>query len=50
MRWAGHVAGMGEKINLYKTSVRNSEGKKLVGRIRRRWEDNTKIDNGVVFP
>jgi hypothetical protein len=40
MRWAGHVARMGEKRNAYRLSV----GKRPIGRPRRRWVDNIKID------
>jgi hypothetical protein len=36
MRWAGHVALMGEMRNAYKSSVRIPEGKRLLGRRRRR--------------
>jgi hypothetical protein len=39
MRWAGHVARMGEKRNVYR-----SEGKRPLGRPRRRWMDNVKMD------
>jgi hypothetical protein len=35
MRWAGHVAGIGEKRNAYKILVENPEGKRLLGRPRR---------------
>jgi hypothetical protein len=44
MRWAGHVARMGEKMNAYRILVGKPEGKKPLGRPRRRWEDNIKID------
>jgi hypothetical protein len=44
MRWAGHVARMGEKRNAYRTFVGNSEGRRSLGRPRRRWVDNIKID------
>jgi hypothetical protein len=40
MRWAGHVARMGEGTDVY----RKSEGKRPLGRDRRRWEDNIKMD------
>jgi hypothetical protein len=43
MRWAGHVARMGEKRNSYKILVGKSEGKRLLGRPRRRWVDNIKM-------
>jgi len=44
MRWAGHVAGMGEKRGVYRVLVGKPEGMKLLGRPRRRWEDNIKMD------
>jgi hypothetical protein len=42
MRWTGHVARMGEKRNVYRVLVRKSEGKRPLGRPRRRWVDNSK--------
>jgi hypothetical protein len=44
MRWAGHVARMGENRNVYKFLVGKPEGKRPVGRPRRRWIDNIKLD------
>jgi hypothetical protein len=44
MRWAGHVARMGEKRNVYKLLVGKPEGKRPLGRPRRRWMDNIKMD------
>jgi hypothetical protein len=44
MRWTGHVARMGEKTNAYKILVGKPEGKRPLGRPRRRWVDNIKID------
>jgi hypothetical protein len=44
MRWAGHVARMGEKRNAYRILVRKPEGKRPLERPRRRWMDNVKID------
>jgi hypothetical protein len=44
MRWAGHVARMGEKRNAYRILVGTPEGKRPLGRPRRRWVDNIKID------
>jgi hypothetical protein len=44
MRWAGHVARMGEKINAYRLLVGKLEGKRPLGRPRRRWVDYTKMD------
>jgi hypothetical protein len=43
MRWAGHIARMVEKCNAYRILVGKSEGKKSLGRPRRRWEDNIKM-------
>jgi hypothetical protein len=44
MRWAGHVARMGEGRNVYRVLVGKPEGKRPVGRPRRRWEDGIKMD------
>jgi hypothetical protein len=44
MRWAGHVARMGEKINAYRLLVGKPEGKRSLGIPRRRWVDNIKMD------
>jgi hypothetical protein len=44
MRWAGHVARMGEK-NAYRILVGKQEGKRPLGRPRRRWEDNIRRDH-----
>jgi hypothetical protein len=44
MRWAGHVARMGEKGNVYGLLVGKPEGKRLLGRPRHRWIDNIKMD------
>ena len=44
MRWAGHVARMGEKRGVYRVLVGKPEGKRPLGRPRRRWEDNIKMD------
>jgi hypothetical protein len=44
MRWAGHVARMGEKRNAYRLLVAKPEGKRPLGRPRRRWVDNIKMD------
>jgi hypothetical protein len=44
MRWTGHVALMSEKSNAYRIFVANPEGKRTLGRIRRRWENNNKIN------
>ncbi|KAJ4429461.1 hypothetical protein ANN_21630 [Periplaneta americana] len=44
LRWAGHVARMGESTSVYKVLVGRPEGKRPLGRPRRRWEDNIKMD------
>jgi hypothetical protein len=44
MRWAGHVARLGEGRGAYRVLVGRPEGKRLLGRPRRRWEDNIKMD------
>jgi hypothetical protein len=44
MRWAGHVARMGEMGNVYGLLVGKPEGKRALGRPRRRWIDNIKMD------
>jgi hypothetical protein len=44
MRLAGHVARMGEKRNVYRLLVGNPEGKRPLGRPRRRWMNNIKMD------
>ncbi|KAJ4440722.1 hypothetical protein ANN_08870 [Periplaneta americana] len=44
LRWAGHVARMGEFTNAYRVLVGRPEGKRPLGRPRRRWEDNIKMD------
>jgi hypothetical protein len=43
-RLAGQVARMGEMRNGYSSFVRKSEGKRPLGRPRRRWEDNIRVD------
>jgi hypothetical protein len=44
MRWAGHVARMVEKRNSYRLLVGKPEEKRPLGRLRRRWVDNIKMD------
>ena len=44
MSWAGHVARMGERRDVYRVLVGKPEGKRPVGRPRGRWEDNIKMD------
>jgi hypothetical protein len=48
MRWAGHVARMGEKRNAYRLLVGKPEGNGPLGRPRRRWADNIRMDLGEV--
>ena len=43
MRWAGQVACMEERRGVYMILVRKPEGKRPLGRPRRRWEDNIKM-------
>ena len=44
MRWAGHVARVGERRSAYRVLVGKPEGKRPFGRLRHRWEDNIKMD------
>jgi hypothetical protein len=44
MRWAGPVARMGEERGFHRVLVGKPEGKRPLGRLRRRWEDNNKMD------
>jgi hypothetical protein len=44
MRWAGHVARMREERKFYKVLVGKPEGKRPLGRPRRRWEDGIRMD------
>jgi len=48
MRWAGHVARMGEERWVYRILVGKPEGKRPLGRPRRRWVDNIRTDLQVV--
>jgi hypothetical protein len=48
MRWAGHVARRGETRNAYRILVGKPEGKRSLGRPRRRWVDNIKMDLGEI--
>jgi hypothetical protein len=48
MRWAGHVVRMGENRNAYRLLVGKPEGKRLLGRPRRRWVNNIRIYFQVV--
>jgi len=44
MRWVGHVARMGEERRVYRGFVRKPEGRRPMGRPRRRWVDNIRMD------
>jgi len=44
MRWTGHVACMGEERGVYRVLVGKPEGKRPLGRPRRRWVDNIRMD------
>ena len=44
MRWTGYVARVGEKSGIYRVLVVTPEGKRPLGRSRRRWEDNIKVN------
>jgi hypothetical protein len=44
MRWAGHVARMGEERGVYRVLMVKREGRRPLGRPRRRWVDNIRMD------
>jgi len=44
MRWAGHVARMGEERGVYRVLVRKLKGRRQLGRPRRRWVDNIRME------
>jgi hypothetical protein len=44
LKWAGHVAGMEKRRGAYRVSVGKTTGRRQLGRPRRRWEDNIKMD------
>jgi len=44
MSWTGHVAHMGERRGVYRVLVGKAEGRRPLGRPKRRWEDNIKMD------
>jgi hypothetical protein len=44
LRWEGQVARMGEGRGVCRVLVRKPEGKRPLGRPRRRWEDNVRMD------
>ena len=48
LRWAGHVACIGERRGAYRTLVGKPEGRRLLGSPKRRWEDNIKMDSREV--
>jgi hypothetical protein len=48
MRWAGHVARMGEDRKVYKVLVGKPEGNRKLGRPRHRWEDGIRMDLGEI--
>jgi hypothetical protein len=44
MRWAGYVAFLGEERGVYRVLVWKPKGKRPLGRLRCRWDDNIKLD------
>ena len=44
MRWAGYVARMGEEREVYRVLVGKQEGRRPMGRSRRRWVNNIRMD------
>ena len=44
MGWAWHIARMGERRGVYIVLVGKSEGKRPLGRLRRKWKDDIKMD------
>jgi len=44
MGWAGHVARMGEERGVYRVLLGKLEGRRPLGRLRRRWADNIRMD------
>jgi hypothetical protein len=48
MRWAEHVARVGEERNVYKVLAGKPEGKRPLGRYKRRWEDGIRMDLGEI--
>jgi hypothetical protein len=48
MRWAGHMASMGEGRGVHRVLVGKPEGRRSLRRPRRRWEDNIKMDHQEV--
>ena len=48
MRWAGHVARVGEEWEVYRVLLGKAEGKRPLGRPRRRWVYNIRMDHQEV--
>jgi hypothetical protein len=44
VRWAGHVARVGEERNVYRVLMEKPEGKRSLGRLKGRWEDGIRMD------
>jgi len=44
IKWVGNVARMGDRRGIYRVLVGKTEGKRALGRPRRRWENNIKMD------
>ena len=44
MRWVGHIAHIGERRGIFQVLVGKPEGKRPLGRLRHRWEDNIKME------
>jgi hypothetical protein len=44
MRWAGHVARIGDRRGAYRVSVGRPEGRRPLGKPKYRWENNIKVD------
>jgi len=47
MRWAGHVACMGEERGVYRVLLEKTEGRRSLGRPRLRWVDNGSPGGGM---
>jgi hypothetical protein len=48
MMWAGHMAHLGEERKVYRVLMAKAEGKRSLGRPRRRWEDGIRMDLGEI--
>jgi hypothetical protein len=48
VRWTVHAAGMGINRNVYRLFIRKPEGRRPLGRPRRRWVDNIRMDLGNI--